>query len=503
MQTRFQQLIGPTLLAVIIILAAYLRLHRVEQTPGWYSDEGTHLAIARHLAEGRVQYFAISESVLLFGRPPLFELLLAGVVKVGGLYMSTLRMLTGLLGTLTVALMFGVVQALHGRRLAWLAAFLLAIYPQAVLFSRFGFSYNLLAPLVLLIFLSLTRFQQTAAARWLALAALSIGVGITADVFAGTLILPLLIVLVYRHRFALLRGKVWSALLCLLLIVAPFTLYVLVALATTPDAFLFDLQYTFTRLSGKSLLNQLSDLAFNYTVLLTQDFWLLAGLAGLFLLRQPAALLLLILPIAQLGRTVALHNLSAYYMIPMLPLIALGTARFVEQAAIYGYGHAKPHIGRWLALGLIAALLGTPFITLLSRTAQQVDNFYPTTIDPFLLNPADAKQVADYVNANTRETDTIIASPAIGWLFNAQVADFQMAVAVDGQTTPHLPANIPSERWAFDPRYEQARYVIIDNLWRNWGVLHNPPVEAMVARVEADWLLVFESGLIQVYEKPD
>lgn len=42
-----------------LALAAYLRLYRVDQTPGWFSDEGTHLAIARSLQAGQVQYLAL------------------------------------------------------------------------------------------------------------------------------------------------------------------------------------------------------------------------------------------------------------------------------------------------------------------------------------------------------------------------------------------------------------------------------------------------------------
>ena len=52
---------------------------------------------------------------------------------------------------ITVAVLYLTVRRMtRDVRLALLAALLLAIYPPAVLYSRFGFSYNLLAPLVLL-----------------------------------------------------------------------------------------------------------------------------------------------------------------------------------------------------------------------------------------------------------------------------------------------------------------------------------------------------------------
>lgn len=55
-------------------------------------------------------------------------------------------------------------------------------------------------------------------------------------------------------------------------------------LLTNPDVFLFDQGFTLTRVSGLTLIDQLQNLALNYTMLLTQDSWILAGVIGLFLL---------------------------------------------------------------------------------------------------------------------------------------------------------------------------------------------------------------------------
>src|SRR5512139_4155646 len=84
----------PLAVALILLLAAYLRLANVTVNPAWYTDEGTHLDIARHMLQGQVQYLAINQSWLLFSRLPLFELLLSGAVLVGGMSMLTLRTVT-------------------------------------------------------------------------------------------------------------------------------------------------------------------------------------------------------------------------------------------------------------------------------------------------------------------------------------------------------------------------------------------------------------------------
>jgi hypothetical protein len=278
-------------------------------------------------------------------------------------------------------------------------------------------------------------------------------------------------------------------------------------LITAPDAFLFDLHYTFTRLGGKPFIEQIHDLAQNYTILLSQDFWLMAGLIGLFMLPKRSAttaLMLLLLPIALLGRTVALHNLSAYYMIPLLPFVTLGAASFIEQISRYIPRHlvGANRTQHALAYGLVLALTVTPLMTITWDMLNKVNSHYPTDIDSFLLDPQAAQQVSTYINQHTSDDDVVIASPGLGWMLDTNTADFQMTAAFAGFETPHFPANMPQERFAFDPRYQTARYVVIDNLWDNWGAVHTPAVAIM--REEAKtWPLVFESGSIRVYENPN
>jgi hypothetical protein len=65
----------------------------------------------------------------------------------------------------------------------------------------------------------------------------------------------------------------------------------------------------------------------------------------------------------------------------------------------------------------------------------------------------------------------------------------------------HFPADVPADRFAFDPRYRSARFVVVDNLWRNWGAVHIPGVLRMLREVET-WPLAFEAGAVQVYRNP-
>ena len=86
---------------------------------------------------------------------------------------------------------------------------------------------------------------------------------------------------------------------------------------------------------------------------------------------------------------------------------------------------------------------------------------------------------------------------------DANVADYQMATILDGQGTVDLPPDIPLDRFAFDPNYRDAAFVIVDNLWRNWASFHMPPITRMLLDVEQNWPLVFQQGALQVYQNPN
>ena len=497
-------------LLLIVVLGAYLRLANQPDNPGWFTDEGTHLDIAKNLSHGRVQYFAIEQSTLLFGRMPVFDTLLAALLRAGIGGIQTLRALTGVLGVLSVIVLCIVVhRASRDPALALLAALMLAVYPQAVLYSRFGFSYNLLTPLALIAILGLHEYLAASRLRWLVVSAAAIGLGAVADLLMLVLIPGIVLIALARRR----RHALWAG----AIVTAPLLVYGLAMLATSPQALLFDTRFTVSRVGSLPIVDQLVSVATNYTTLVSQDSWIALGLTGLFMLPSPRlrglSLLSLLMPIALVGRTVALHSLSFYYMIPWLPLVALGVASLMR----YGLPRIRQIVfeglstlcgwTRWsrilsatsvLTLAMIAA---APVAVSIVLTLDRVSGRFGTVIDPFLIEPDDARRVADYVNSTANAEDLIIASPGVGWQLRASVADFQMAVAASGQATVHLPAGIPPDRFAFDARLSNARLVIVDNLWRNWGAVHMPQVAAMIREVES-WPLALRSGEIAVYRNP-
>jgi hypothetical protein len=336
--------------------------------------------------------------------------------------------------------------------------------------------------------------------RWLALAAFALGLGTISEVMAWSFIPAFALIVLMRNW----RDLLWSP----LLVALPFALYALVMLSTVPDAFLFDLRFTLGRLSGAPLSTQIETFINNIQ---QQNLWFFAGMFGLFALSprsmRLSALLLFFVPLLLIGRTNALYNLSFYYLIPLLPFVALGVAAILRSllewvtqlsGTIQGVVTTAAH---GLAASIILCVVALPLLQPVLTTLQGVPTHLELDIEPFLVNPTDARAVIDYVNNAATPTDVVIASPVIGWAIDANVADFQMSIAAEGIATPHLPADIPPDRWAFDPRFEGARFVIIDHLWRNWGVVHVPGLAEWVNRVEATWELEFEAGTIRVYSR--
>lgn len=476
-------------LLTILMLAAYLRLVHVADNPGWYTDEATHLDILQHRLAGETQYLAVTQSVLLFSRLPLFTAVLVPVATLFGVSMTMLRMVTGCLGVLSVGLMYGMVRSgLGDQALALLSALLLAIYPAAVLYSRFGFSYNLLVPLLLLTLWGLGRYGENGRSLPLLLSAICLGLGLVTDLLAMAFV-PVWLGIVAWCNW---RDLWWSGLLLAL----PFGLVTAVSLLTVPNAFLFDWQFVFSRLSP-GLSQQLALLLENGTMLLSQNIWLALGVVGLFFL-QPAAWRIRVLafvwvPFVILGRTTPLFSLSFYYMIPFLPFAALGVASLVM--VLLRFVWSRPVWVRGIVVGLLVGLVGWQ----VGQVVGEVNGRFTTAIDPFLLSAADVEAAATFVNERIEPDDLVIGSPTVLWMLNGRSADFQMMVAAKDIATPHLPANLPRERWAFAPTVQQAKFIVVDTLWQRWAVPHVPGLSETLADVET-WPIVFEVGEIQVYE---
>jgi len=114
--SRAWLLVEMAALGLILALAALLRFPNLAVNPGWYSDEGTLVAIAQKLAQGSWQYLALNQSMLIVARPPVFLLILAGLFRVLEPGIAVLRLLTASLGMASVLLTYLLVRRLGVRQ---------------------------------------------------------------------------------------------------------------------------------------------------------------------------------------------------------------------------------------------------------------------------------------------------------------------------------------------------------------------------------------------------
>jgi hypothetical protein len=276
---------------------------------------------------------------------------------------------------------------------------------------------------------------------------------------------------------------------------APLAAYAAVQLLSAPAAFWFDLRFVLGRTAATPLAAQPALLWENLVTLVRQDGLWALGALGLVALRPRglrwAALILGGGAFVLIGRATPLFSLSFYYLIPLLPLAPLG---------LVGLAARAPE--RWAArcaLGALAVLvaLGAAGVAQLPRGAEGM----ATPLDEFLVAPADGQAAAAFLAGARRPEELVLASPGLAWRLPGEVADVQMALAYAGQATPHVPAGVAAERWVYDPSFARARYVVVDNLWRNWAVYNVSGAAAVLAEAET-WPEVFRAGAVVVYERP-
>jgi hypothetical protein len=232
---------------------------------------------------------------------------------------------------------------------------------------------------------------------------------------------------------------------------------------------------------------------------------------------------MLLLPFIILGGSIGFaSSLGLYYIIPLYPFVAIGAASLVWDAVPFvtrtiqgalasllsSWGLRKARAGWWTSrLMAIAGSLSlflivvSPFLMSTLFTLAGVRRSMETGFDPVLVDANNGSQVIGYINRNTHPGDLVVASPALTWAILANAVGFQQSLASRGIATKHLPANIPAERFAFNPDYQGTRYVVIDRIWRNWAALNMPEVADMMDVVDS-WPLEFSAGEIQVHHNP-
>ncbi|MCI0399236.1 MAG: glycosyltransferase family 39 protein [Chloroflexi bacterium] len=123
-------------LVLLTLLAFGLRVWRLDEVPpGWRDDELIEaLVISQKALDGDLAVYYPDAS----GHEALYHLAAAGLLAIFGPGALGIRLLSAILGTLTVPLTAQVATRLFGRPVGWLAAAGLALSFWSLMYSRFG-----------------------------------------------------------------------------------------------------------------------------------------------------------------------------------------------------------------------------------------------------------------------------------------------------------------------------------------------------------------------------
>gem|GEM_PF-4350548 len=474
-------------LAVLFVfsIAAWIRLENLSANPAWYTDETAHVDIAHNLLNGEIRYMAVQESVLLFARPPIFHIFLAGAFAIFGTDIFVLRLLTVICSLVAIGLLWWWVRRYWQLPiLAWLAALMLAIYPDAAVYSRFGFSYNLTVCFLLLSVILIHHYRETD--QRLAWGAFIFGIGLITDVVMLSFMLPFLL-WVPRQRIK-----------ALIMLSVPPLIYAGLMVVTSPHAFWHDLVFTFGRTQSGAVADQWQVLRQNVMYF---DMWMAMGMIGItFLPKYRLAALLLWVPFLIMARTIPLYSLTIYYRIPLYPFVALGGAVIVWWSYL-GIKRLTNH--QWL--GLIAIAVFAIGLTYAQKFPDRLQDGWVSPHQALLIPAEDAQAVADYLNPILEPSDRVVVSSPIGWLLDANTIEFSMGAAIQTENgyTIWGDVHLTESRFHHSPLYQEAQYVVIDTLWWNWGGDHIPLLPEMLMDIQDHWDLIFESGQVQVYQNPN
>lgn len=514
----YSQLLWMAMSLLVACLLIYLRLNHLATNPGWYPDEGSNVNMAHHMAEGRWQYYALGGTPLVAARMPLFPLFVGWGTRVWGYDIATARFVVALFGFATILLLFIATAEMLGRWTALVSALMLGILPNSLLYSRIAFDYNVEAFFIVLCWYALWKFYLRRKNRWLGLAvAAAVGAYMTA---LTSLALVACVTLV--GLFSKPRAVIWA----LPLMLAPGLVYLGSLYLIAPTALQQDLTLTFER-TAASLWEQFFNLVSNYVLWFDWTFWIALGVSGLFLIPVRAVRWItlcvffsILVNVMRAFQTAGDLNLHRY--IGLMPFLALGAAQFLVSAGSFLRAQIQSDLQVWraparlewfqkkarpdlIAFAFIGCLLGLLLLWLATWDVYLVSTPLaprPTRLDfVSVTNPADARQVAEWVNARTQREDVVLASPTIAWLLDANAADFQQALAFEGIATANYATGLPRARFLYDVSFENARFVIVDRLWRGWAVEIMPELRNSLKLVQS-WRRVYSQGEFEVYQNP-
>lgn len=140
----FQSSIVKVLILLIVILAAFLRLYRIEDYMTFLGDEGRDVLVVYNILHGRLTLLGPTASVGGFFLGPIYYYFMSPFLWAFNYNPVGPAVMVALFGVAAVFLIYKVGSEFFGKKVGLIAAFLYAISPLVIAYSRSSWNPNLM-----------------------------------------------------------------------------------------------------------------------------------------------------------------------------------------------------------------------------------------------------------------------------------------------------------------------------------------------------------------------
>lgn len=503
----------------VLAIAAAARFYNLRYSPGWYHDETIFIGQAWNLIHGHLQWEAVPHTFL--PHLPLFHLLLGPLLVFFGKDIIWIRFLAAMSGIGITWIIYKIGKEMENVPAGIIGAVLFALCPYTILLTRWGFTYSVAALLGAINLYFLIRHVRLADDRnSIYFASLAAGLGmVVAPIMWAHFFVTLGVAL-----FTVRRARVLTAIVILL---APFAIYLGVMLLFARDIFLEEVKVLMTiRLaSNNNMVSPLNALGVLMSRLRAYGY---LGFAGLFFLPSKKvrrvvvlSLLLDLLLALKIGDDSFLYRVGIIFT----PALFLSLGFFVDEirkrtvdwfrldasdAVNYISRIRKQEIAPGKlqlvqkAANILAVFVGICVLFVIAfHSYREIQSYFPSMYAHFRLTTLNhtkaAERTAEWLRPQLRPDDLIITTH-LEWMFNCRTVSPMLVQLAEGGTSSGVYFSALKNRLLFPCQLKDARFAIIHEASRRIASVHN--VTPILNRILSEWTLVHSDETIQVYANP-
>ena len=181
-----------TLLIIILIIGAFLRLYRIDEYMTFLGDEGRDvIVVGRFLKEGDLMLVGPGTSIGNMYLGPLYYYMMAPALFLANYSPAGPAIQIALLGIATIFFVWFVGREWFGEKVALIAAFLYTIAPTVIIYSRSSWNPNIMPFFSLLCIYGLWKIWQKYEWKWLVITAVSFAFTLQSH-YLGLILIPML-----------------------------------------------------------------------------------------------------------------------------------------------------------------------------------------------------------------------------------------------------------------------------------------------------------------------